>query len=63
MTSSAHTTESPMRHGTNRVDFSRIVIVADDLTGACDSGVAFLASNRRVRIVLDASRVDCEQLQ
>jgi uncharacterized protein YgbK (DUF1537 family) len=38
------------------VDFSRIVIIADDLTGACDSGVAFLASGRRVRVVLDASQ-------
>ena len=61
--SSTDTMESPMRPATNRVDFSRIVIVADDLTGACDSGVAFLSSGRRVRVALDASRVDCEQLQ
>jgi uncharacterized protein YgbK (DUF1537 family) len=31
-----------------------IFIVADDLTGACDSGVAFVASGRTVRVVLDA---------
>jgi uncharacterized protein YgbK (DUF1537 family) len=44
------------------VDFSRIVIVADDLTGACDSGAAFLASGRRVRVVLDATH-NLEQLK
>jgi uncharacterized protein YgbK (DUF1537 family) len=54
MTLSVRTMESPMGPGTDRVDFSRIVIVADDLTGACDSGAAFLASGRRVRVVLDA---------
>jgi uncharacterized protein YgbK (DUF1537 family) len=32
--------------------YARIVIVADDLTGACDSGVAFLASGRTVRVML-----------
>ncbi len=63
MTSSAHTMESPMRSGTDPVDFNRIVIVADDLTGACDSGVAFLASGRSVRVVLDASRVDLKRVQ
>ncbi len=31
-----------------------IFILADDLTGACDSGVAFVASGRTVRVVLDA---------
>jgi uncharacterized protein YgbK (DUF1537 family) len=55
--------ESPIRPETDRVNFDRIVIIADDLTGACDSGVAFLASGRRVRVVLDASRLDLHQLQ
>jgi len=32
-----------------------IVIVADDLTGACDSAAAFLASGRRVRVLLEPS--------
>lgn len=63
MTSSAHISESPMRPGTARIGFSGIVIIADDLTGACDSGAAFLASGHRVRAVLDTSHVDCEQLQ
>ena len=63
MTSSARVMKSPMEPGTDRVDFSRIMIVADDLTGACDSGAAFLASGRRVRVVLDATRVDLEHLQ
>ncbi len=30
----------------------RVFVVADDLTGACDSGVAFLAAVRAVRVVL-----------
>ena len=65
MTSSAHITGdlSGAAWGIERIGFSRIVIVADDLTGACDSGVAFVASGSRVRVVLDASGVDCEQLQ
>jgi uncharacterized protein YgbK (DUF1537 family) len=32
---------------------ARVFILADDLTGACDSGAAFLAAGRAVRIVLD----------
>lgn len=32
----------------------RILILADDLTGACDSAVAFLPSGRTVRVLLDA---------
>ena len=32
---------------------ARVFILADDLTGACDSGAAFLAAGRAVRIVLN----------
>lgn len=32
---------------------ARILIVADDLTGACDSGVAFLSGGRRARVTLE----------
>ena len=35
-----------------------VSIVADDLTGACDSGVAFLSAGRSVRVVLDPARLD-----
>jgi uncharacterized protein YgbK (DUF1537 family) len=38
----------------------KIVIVADDLTGACDSGVAFLATGRRARVVLNESSMNTE---
>src|ERR1017187_2220064 len=38
----------------------RVVIVADDLTGACDSGVAFLASGRPVRVMLHPPASDSE---
>jgi uncharacterized protein YgbK (DUF1537 family) len=38
--------------------FGGICIVADDLTGACDSGIAFLHNTRCVRVVLDASGGD-----
>mgnify|MGYP001292098683 CR=1 FL=1 len=34
---------------------ARVFILADDLTGACDSGAAFLASGRSVRVMLDAA--------
>ncbi len=33
----------------------RITIVADDLTGACDSGAAFAASGHTVRVLVDAA--------
>ncbi|HEX9201665.1 MAG TPA: four-carbon acid sugar kinase family protein [Acidobacteriaceae bacterium] len=49
-----------VRPGTDRVTPDRIVIVADDLTGACDSGVAFLASGRSVRVVLDPTSFDTD---
>jgi uncharacterized protein YgbK (DUF1537 family) len=32
---------------------ARVFILADDLTGACDSGAAFLAAGRAVRVVLN----------
>ena len=48
---------------TDRIDAGRIFIFADDLTGACDSGVAFLACGRPVRVVLDASRFDLRALR
>jgi len=35
-----------------------VSIVADDLTGACDSGVAFLSAGRSVRVVLDPTHLD-----
>lgn len=36
----------------------RIFIVADDLTGACDSAAAFVASGRTVRVFLNATKRD-----
>jgi uncharacterized protein YgbK (DUF1537 family) len=33
----------------------RVFLLADDLTGACDSGAAFLASGHSVRVMLDAA--------
>jgi uncharacterized protein YgbK (DUF1537 family) len=42
------------RQRTGSVGAGRVLIVADDLTGACDSGVAFLKAGRAVRVVLDA---------
>ncbi|QHN03005.1 four-carbon acid sugar kinase family protein [Granulicella sp. WH15] len=41
-----------------QVDTPRVIILADDLTGACDSGVAFLSSGRQVRVVLDLTSFD-----
>ena len=46
-----------------RVGAGRIFILADDLTGACDSGVAFLACGRSVRVVLDTSSFNARDLQ
>jgi D-threonate/D-erythronate kinase len=34
---------------------ARILIVADDLTGACDAAAAFRGYGRRIRVLLDAS--------
>jgi uncharacterized protein YgbK (DUF1537 family) len=47
----------------DRTDARRIFILADDLTGACDSGVAFLACGRPVRVLLDASRFELRALR
>ncbi len=33
---------------------TNVIILADDLTGACDSAAAFLNTGRRIRILLDA---------
>jgi len=41
---------------------TRILIVADDLTGACDSGVAFVASGHSVRVLLNTSQLYASQL-
>ena len=46
----------------DRKDAGRIFILADDLTGACDSGAAFLAAGRSVRVVLDATCLDADRL-
>ncbi len=40
-----------------------VFILADDLTGACDSGAAFLAAGRTVRVVLDLASLDRILLQ
>lgn len=40
------------------VPSQRVLIVADDLTGACDAAVAFTASGRTVRVRLSANRGD-----
>jgi uncharacterized protein YgbK (DUF1537 family) len=45
------------RESVGAMSGGRVLIVADDLTGACDSGVAFLASGRKVRVLLDAGEV------
>jgi uncharacterized protein YgbK (DUF1537 family) len=37
---------------------AHILIVADDLTGACDAAAAFISSGRQVRVLLDASACD-----
>jgi D-threonate/D-erythronate kinase len=57
------TRDSQMQAGTERIRAGGVVIVADDLTGACDSGVAFVRSGRAVRVVLDAMRFDFASLQ
>lgn len=37
---------------------AQILIVADDLTGACDAAAAFLGNGRRICVLLDASACD-----
>jgi len=56
------TWDSQMQAGTDRIRSEGVVIVADDLTGACDSGVAFARSGRTVRVVLDAASFDFASL-
>jgi D-threonate/D-erythronate kinase len=48
-------TQQPEEH---REAAGPVFILADDLTGACDSGVAFLAAGRSVRVVLDPVVLD-----
>lgn len=43
---------------THRQSAGPVFILADDLTGACDSGVAFFAAGRSVRVVLDIASLD-----
>lgn len=43
---------SLVRHATHA---GGVLIVADDLTGACDSAVAFLATGRTVRVALEST--------
>ncbi|HEY4381932.1 MAG TPA: four-carbon acid sugar kinase family protein [Acidobacteriaceae bacterium] len=58
MTLSSTTMELHAQPDVQPMIANRIVIVADDLTGACDSGVAFLRGGRRVRVALDLGGSD-----
>lgn len=51
------TLNSQTHSGTVLSGASGVVIVADDLTGACDSGVAFVATGCPVRVMLDTPPV------
>ena len=55
--------DTELRHLTHRNGDGGIFILADDLTGACDSGAAFLASGRTVRVVIDIASVDMSSSQ
>jgi uncharacterized protein YgbK (DUF1537 family) len=44
-----------MQTSVDRIGSSRIIVVADDLTGACDSGIAFVQAGRPMRVLLHAS--------
>ena len=48
-----HARLSPQRQYDLNGSPATVCILADDLTGACDSGAAFLAAGRDVRVVLD----------
>jgi len=48
------TQDRQLRPGAGQICATEIAIVADDLTGACDSGVAFVRVGLRVRVVLEA---------
>ncbi len=58
MTPSSTTMELQMRLPAGQLSADKVVIVADDLTGACDSGVAFLACGHAVRVVLDSAGLE-----
>lgn len=62
MTPSSTTMELYAQPGARRMNVDQIVLIADDLTGACDGGVAFLAGGRSVRVVLDEANFDVEAL-
>jgi uncharacterized protein YgbK (DUF1537 family) len=54
---------SHMHRGTDRIDTVPIIIIADDLTGACDSGIAFVRIGCSMRVLLDASHPHLESIQ
>ena len=58
-----NTLDAEPRCGPDRVMPDQIFIVADDLTGACDSAVAFAASGRPVRVILDVSSFESSQFR
>ena len=62
MTPSSNTMVLHTQPGVHRMSVDKIVIIADDLTGACDSGVAFLTCGRPVRVLLDESSFDVKTL-
>ena len=62
MTPSSNTMVLHTQPGVHRMSVDKIVIIADDLTGACDSGVAFLTCGRPVRVLLDESSFDVKAL-
>jgi uncharacterized protein YgbK (DUF1537 family) len=49
-----------LQSGPDRSIAARVFILADDLTGACDSGAAFLAAGRAVRILLNLAEAPLE---
>ena len=49
-----------LQSGPDRSAAARVFILADDLTGACDSGAAFLAAGRAVRILLNLAGATLE---
>lgn len=52
------TLNSQMRPGAKQTNSPAFVIIADDLTGACDSGVAFRSSGRPARVMLNHPGMD-----
>jgi uncharacterized protein YgbK (DUF1537 family) len=55
--------DSHMHRGTDRIDTVPIIIIADDLTGACDSGIAFIRTGCSMRVLLDASHSHLKSVQ